>query len=60
MEGVEIHTVELYRKGRLACADGMSARAGLTSDRMPGVVPRCVPMEIKNNQHGERATTITA
>lgn len=25
---------------------------------MPGVVPRCVPMETKNNQHGERATTI--
>ena len=27
MEGVEIYTVELYRKVRLACADGMSARA---------------------------------
>lgn len=25
---------------------------------MPGVVSRCVPMEIKHNQHGERATTI--
>ena len=27
MEGREIYTVELYRKGRLACADGMSKRA---------------------------------
>ncbi len=34
------------------------ARAGLTPDWMPGVVPRCVPLEIKTNQHGERATTI--
>lgn len=30
----------------------------MTPDWMPGVVPRCVPLEIKNNQHGERATTI--
>ena len=34
------------------------ARAGLTPDWMPGVVPRCVPLEIKTNQHGERAMTI--
>jgi hypothetical protein len=34
------------------------ARAGLTPDWMPGAVPRCVPMETKNNQHGERAKTI--
>ena len=34
------------------------ARAGMTPDWMPGVVPRCVPLETKNNQHGERATTI--
>ena len=27
MEGLEIYTVELYRKVRLACADGMSKRA---------------------------------
>ena len=26
-EGSEIYTVELYRKVRLACADGMSKRA---------------------------------
>ena len=30
----------------------------MTPDWMPGVVPRCVPVETKNNQHGERATTI--
>ena len=34
------------------------ARAGLTPDGMPGVVPRCVPVETRQNQHGERATTI--
>jgi thiazole synthase ThiGH ThiG subunit len=34
------------------------ARAGMTPDWMPGVVPRCVPMETKQNQHGERAATI--
>ena len=34
------------------------ARAGLTPDWMSGVVPRCVPVETKQNQHGERAATI--
>ncbi len=34
------------------------ARAGLTPDWMPGVVPRCVPVETKQNQHGKRAATI--
>jgi hypothetical protein len=34
------------------------ARAGLTPDWMPGAVPRCVPVEVKRNQHGERATTV--
>lgn len=33
------------------------ARAGLTPDWMPGAVPRCVPVEVKRNQHGERAAT---
>ena len=32
------------------------ARAGLTPDWMPGAVPRCVPVEMKRNQHGARAT----
>ena len=43
---------------RMAIQVAELARAGMTPDWMPGVVPRCVPMEIKNNQHGERATTI--
>ena len=34
------------------------ARAGMTPDWMPGAVPRCVPVETKQNQHGERAATI--
>lgn len=34
------------------------ARAGMTPDWLPGVVPRCVPAETKTNQHGERASTI--
>jgi hypothetical protein len=44
---------------RMAIRVAELARAWLTPDWMPGAVPRCVPtMEIKNNQHGERATTI--
>lgn len=43
---------------RMAIKVAELARAGMTPDWMPGVVPRCVPMETKNNQHGERATTI--
>ena len=34
------------------------ARAGLTPDWMPGAVPRCVPVEVKRNQHWDRASTI--
>ncbi len=43
---------------RMAIYVAELARGGMTPDWMPGVVPRCVPLEIKNNQHGERATTI--
>jgi hypothetical protein len=43
---------------RMAIQVAELARAGMTPDWMPGVVPRCVPMETKNNQHGERATTV--
>ena len=43
---------------RMAIQVAELARAGMTPDWMPGVVPRCIPMETKNNQHGERATTI--
>lgn len=43
---------------RMAIQMAELARAGMTPDWMPGVVPRCVPLETRNNQHGERATTI--
>ena len=43
---------------RMATQVAELARAGMTPDWMPGVIPRCVPMEKKTNQHGERATTI--
>ena len=43
---------------RMAIRVAELARAGLTPDWMPGVVPRCVPVETKQNQHGERAATI--
>jgi hypothetical protein len=43
---------------RMAIQVAELARAGLTPDWMPGIVPRCVPLESKNNQHGERAKTI--
>jgi len=43
---------------RMAIRIAELAHAGLTPDWMPGAVPRCVPVEVKRNQHGERATTM--
>ena len=43
---------------RMAIRVAELARAGLTPDWMPGAVPRCVPVEVKRNQHGERAATM--
>jgi hypothetical protein len=43
---------------RMAIHVAELARAGMTPDWMPGVIPRCVPLETKCNQHGERSTTI--
>ena len=43
---------------RIAIRVAELARAGLTPDWMPGAVPRCVPVDVKRNQHGERATTM--
>ncbi len=43
---------------RMAIRVAELARAGLTPDWLPGAVPRCVPVEVKRNQHGERATTV--
>jgi hypothetical protein len=42
---------------RMAIRVAELARAGLTPDWMPGAVPRCVPVDIKRNRHGERATS---
>jgi len=43
---------------RMAIRVAELARAGLTPDWMPGAVPRCVPVETKRNQHGERSSTV--
>lgn len=43
---------------RMAIRVAELARAGLTPDWMPGAVPRCVPVDVKRNQHGQRASTI--
>ncbi len=43
---------------RMAIRVAELARAGLTPDWMPGAMPCCVPVEVKRNQHGERASTI--
>ena len=42
---------------RMAIRVAELARAGMTPDWMPGAVPRCVPIETRRNQHGERAVT---
>lgn len=43
---------------RMAIRVAELARAGLTPDWMPGAVPRCVPVETRRNQHGERSVTV--
>ena len=43
---------------RMAIYVAELARAGMTPNWLPGVVPRCVPVESKSNQHGERSTTV--
>jgi hypothetical protein len=43
---------------RMAIRVAELARAGLTPDWMPGAVPRCVPVAVKRNQHGDRAATM--
>jgi len=42
---------------RMAIRVAELARAGMTPDWMPGAVPRCVPVEMKRNRHGDRAVT---
>jgi hypothetical protein len=43
---------------RMAIRVAELARAGITPDWMPGAVPRCVPVEMKRNRHGNHATTV--
>ncbi|MEI4233264.1 hypothetical protein [Roseovarius sp. D22-M7] len=43
---------------RMAIRVAELARAGLTPDWMPGAVPRCVPVDVRRNKHGERAKTV--
>jgi thiazole synthase ThiGH ThiG subunit len=43
---------------RMAIRVAELARAGMTPDWMPGVVPRCVPQDVRENQHGTKAVTI--
>lgn len=42
---------------RMAIRIAELAGAGLTPDWMPGAVPRCVPVDMKRNRHGDRATS---
>jgi hypothetical protein len=43
---------------RMAIRVAELARAGLTPDWMPGAVPRCVPVELKRNRHGDRGLSV--
>jgi len=43
---------------RMAIYVAELARAGMTPDWLPGVVPRCVPTLVKENQHGTHVGTI--
>ena len=43
---------------RMAIRVAELAHAGLTPDWMPGAVPRCVPVDIKRNRHGDRAVSV--
>ena len=43
---------------RMALRVAELARAGMTPDWMPGAVPRCVPVDIKRNRHGDRAVSV--
>jgi len=43
---------------RMAISVAELARAGITPNWMPGAVPRCVPIDIKRNRHGDRAVSV--
>ena len=42
---------------RMAIRVAELARARMTPDWMPGAVPRCVPVAMKRNRHGDRAVS---
>jgi hypothetical protein len=39
---------------RMAISVAEMARGGITPNWMPGAVPRCVPVDIRRNRHGDR------
>lgn len=43
---------------RMAISVAEMARAGITPNWMPGAVPRCAPVGVKRNRHGDRAVSI--
>jgi hypothetical protein len=43
---------------RIAISVAEMARAGITPNWMPGAVPRCVPVDMKRNRHGDRAISV--
>ena len=43
---------------RMAISVAEMARAGITPNWMPGAAPRCVPVDMKRNRHGERAVSV--
>jgi hypothetical protein len=43
---------------RMAISVAELARAGITPNWMPGAVPRCVPVDMKRNRHGDRAVSV--
>jgi hypothetical protein len=43
---------------RMAISVAELARAGMTPNWMPGAVPRCVPVDITRNRHGDRAVSV--
>lgn len=43
---------------RMAMSVAEMARGGITPNWMPGAVPRCVPVDIRRNRHGDRAVSV--
>ena len=43
---------------RMAISVAELARAGMTPNWMPGAAPRCVPVDMKRNRHGDRAVSV--